>query len=62
MSAVIPLLAHQGGWDEILMLVVPAVLVLGAITWTERRRKRRRASEEDGSPAATMTPPDQEDP
>jgi hypothetical protein len=43
------------------MLVVPAVLVLGAITWTERRRKRRRASEGDDSPAATMTRPDQED-
>lgn len=43
------------------MLVVPAVLVLGAITWTERRRKRGRASEGDDSTAATMTRPDQED-
>lgn len=54
-------LAHQGGWDEILMLVVPAALVLGAIAWAERRRKGRRTSEGREDPAATMTRPDQED-
>lgn len=45
------LLAHQGGWDEILYLVVPAVLVIGWLRWAERRARRRREAE---SPTANI--------
>jgi MYXO-CTERM domain-containing protein len=36
----IPVLAHQGGWDEILL---PALVVLGLL-WASRRRQRREAA------------------
>ncbi len=36
----IPVLAHQGGWDELLL---PA-LVVGGLLWASRVRRRREAS------------------
>ncbi|MDX2344975.1 MAG: hypothetical protein QNL12_15315 [Acidimicrobiia bacterium] len=42
------LLAHQGGWDEILMFLVPIGLAFFVIRGLERRG-RRVASEEDSS-------------
>lgn len=33
------LLAHQGGWDEILLVVGPIALV-GGLLWLARRRDR----------------------
>ena len=45
------LLAHQGGWDEILMFLLPIALVVGT-WWLLDRRKSKRAKEgaESGSP------------
>ena len=40
------LLAHQGGWDEILMVVVPLVF-LGGLLLVADRRARRQAEERD---------------
>lgn len=37
------LLAHQGGWDELLMFGVPIVLAVIGVRWAERRAKARRA-------------------
>jgi len=34
------LVAHQGGWDEILMVAVPMVLVAGLL-WVAKRRVSR---------------------
>lgn len=34
--------AHQGGWDEILMFVVPVLAAL----WAVRRAERRRSDDE----------------
>lgn len=55
------LLAHQGGWDEILLFAAPVVLVVLWIRWAERRaRERRRLAEEAGAgddggePSTTM--------
>lgn len=49
-AAVAAVLAHQGGWDETLSLILvfaaPAVLAVLAIRWAERR-SRRRAGQED---------------
>jgi len=41
------LLAHQGGWDEILLVVGP-ILVLGGLLRIANRRADRIAAEESG--------------
>lgn len=42
------ILAHQGGWDELLMFGAPIVLAIVAVRWAERRgRKRREATPTD---------------
>lgn len=33
------LLGHQGGWDEVLYIVVPVVIALLAVRWAERRNR-----------------------
>ena len=35
------MLAHQGGWDEILYFAVPAALAIYGLRWAERRARRR---------------------
>lgn len=46
-------LAHQGGWDELLMFGLPIVLAVMAVRWAERRAKRRsRAAAEADVPVA----------
>ena len=37
------LLAHQGGWDEILLVVAPMVVVAGLL-WIAKRRVDRAAA------------------
>ena len=37
------LLAHQGGWDEILLIAGPIVLIMGLL-WLAKRRVDRAAS------------------
>jgi hypothetical protein len=36
-------LAHQGGWDEILLVVAP-IVVVGALLWIAKRRVDRAAA------------------
>ena len=54
MSAV---LAHQGGWDEMLMVLVPIALFAGLLALANRRAARqlaeRKESPRDGSGPAT---------
>lgn len=38
--------AHQGGWDEILLFVAPVVLAVIAVRWLERRARRKRGEEQ----------------
>ncbi|MDH4363777.1 MAG: hypothetical protein OEY70_06820 [Acidimicrobiia bacterium] len=40
-----PILAHQGGWDEMLMVVGPLALVGGAL-WLANRRVTRQLAEQ----------------
>jgi hypothetical protein len=47
--------AHQGGWDEILYLAVPAVAVILWIRWAERRARERSDRPAD---SATILPDD----
>ena len=42
----IPLLAHQGGWDEILLVAAP-IAVVGALLWVARRRVDRTSADAD---------------
>ncbi|MEM9615071.1 MAG: hypothetical protein AAF962_01910 [Actinomycetota bacterium] len=49
-GVVSPLLAHQGGWDEILMIVGPLAVVGGAL-WLANKR----AAELEAAEAATET-------
>jgi uncharacterized membrane protein len=44
------LLAHQGGWDEILWFSLPALAVL----WWVRRAERSAREREERRKAATM--------
>lgn len=41
------LIAHQGGWDELLYFLVPAGLAIGAVRWAEKRAKKKHEGSED---------------
>jgi hypothetical protein len=50
-SASIPaLLAHQGGWDEILLIAGPIAVIMGLL-WLAKRRVERAASLHGDGPA-----------
>lgn len=38
-----PLLAHQGGWDEILLVLGPILLIAGLLSLAKRRVERAAA-------------------
>jgi len=40
------LLAHQGGWDEVVLFGVPIVLAVLAVRWVDRRNRRRDDADE----------------
>ncbi len=42
-----PLLAHQGGWDEIAYLLVPIAVVIIGVRLAERRARQRAETEEE---------------
>jgi len=54
------LLAHQGGWDELAYLAVPAVGVLVWVRWAEKRARRR--SEATGRMTGTSIADDSDQP
>jgi hypothetical protein len=54
------LIAHQGGWDEILLFVAPVVLAFFGIRWAERRIRDRRDTASAGSGTASVPPPEGE--
>ncbi len=51
MAAALSLLAHQGGWDEILLVGGPIVLIIGVLAIAKRRvdRMHERADLPDES-------------
>jgi hypothetical protein len=51
--ATVALLAHQGGWDEILMLLAPVAVIAGVLAVTKRRVDRH-----GGAPAPSEHEPD----
>ena len=49
--------AHQGGWDELLLFAVPAIAVVLFVFWAERKaRSRHRSPAGDGEEAGTTMP------
>jgi hypothetical protein len=47
------LLAHQYGWDELLLFLLPIGVVLAGVRWVERRNRRPpddRPPDEDAGP------------
>lgn len=46
------LLAHQGGWDEVLLVVVP-LAIIGALLWIANQRVKRQLPEEEAKDTKT---------
>lgn len=46
-------LAHQGGWDEILMVLAPIVVIAAMVRLVQRRAERANAAELDESTAVS---------
>jgi hypothetical protein len=50
MSLLTVVLAHQGGWDEMLFVLVP-LLVFLTLQWLNRRKGRQSREDVEGPPA-----------
>ncbi len=50
------ILAHQGGWDEMLLVAGPIVLIAGLLTLAKRRVERAAAAEAAEAEAAEQRP------
>ena len=48
-AAAVGVLAHQGGWDEILWVTVPIIVMVGLLG-VAKTRVRRASAERDGRP------------
>ena len=46
MSVLIPIVAHQGGWDEILMVAGPLLVFAGVLFLANRRANAKLAEAE----------------
>jgi hypothetical protein len=42
------LLAHQGGWDEFLLVAAPIVVIVGVLALVKRRVERAAVEHPDG--------------
>jgi hypothetical protein len=47
MTASIALLAHQGGWDEILLVTVPIVAIVAVLAVAKRRVDKMQPDQPD---------------
>lgn len=47
MSALVPVLAHQGGWDELLFVLVPISLFAGLLSLANKRAAAAQAARGD---------------
>lgn len=57
-----PLLAHQGGWDEILLVLLPIALFAGLLALANKRAAREQAAREAEEGAAPNDGTDPADP
>jgi hypothetical protein len=49
-TATTVVLAHQGGWDELLFVLVP-LLVFLTLQWLNRRKTRQQAKDAEKPPS-----------
>lgn len=49
------LLAHQGGWDEMLFVLLPIALFAGLLSLANRRAAREQAERADPAPPTDDT-------
>ena len=50
------LLAHQGGWDEILLIIGPILVVVGLLRLLKKRVERNAAATADSAAADEPAP------
>ena len=43
----LPIIGHQGGWDEILMVVAPIAIIWAVLAVANKRAKKRNESFEE---------------
>tara|TARA_Y100001970_G_scaffold71954_1_gene91335 strand:- start:1040 stop:1231 length:192 start_codon:yes stop_codon:yes gene_type:complete len=43
----LPIIGHQGGWDEILMVVAPIAIIWAVLAVANKRAKKRNESLEE---------------
>ena len=49
------ILAHQGGWDEALMVLVPIGVFIGVLSLANRRAKKLQAARSESAETETET-------
>ncbi len=49
------MLAHAGGWDEILLVAVPILILMGILYLAGRRASARARSDDVGSDSAELS-------
>ena len=54
-------LAHQGGWDELLIYGIPVIGVLLFVRWAERRARQRRRVPSSGAEGGPTSMPGRDD-
>lgn len=57
LHAIAQLLAHQGGWDEILWIAGP-LLIVGGLLWLANRRANALNDDEATKPGSRRAPAD----
>jgi hypothetical protein len=57
LAAHVVVLAHQGGWDEMLMVLVPILVIVGLLRLAKHRVDRRGAEEAPAAPPQEGPPP-----
>ncbi len=50
------LVAHQGGWDELMWFVVPVIAVLTWVRWAGRRARVRASGKAEGEESGANMP------
>lgn len=50
MTSTAALLAHQGGWDELLLVLLPIALFAGLLAVANRRATKQQAEPDDVDP------------
>lgn len=50
------LLAHQGGWDEFLLVAGPIIVIIGVLAVAKRRVDRAAATPAEGDGGGQPTP------